>query len=66
MSEKRKTTLVSDLVLDHGTEIKKLRNKGATVTRLVTQYGCARNTMTKALIELGFDGPEWTKPKDEK
>ena len=50
----------ADLVIDHGDEIKELYEKGATVTRLVSKFGCARNTMTTTLIKLGFDGPEWT------
>ena len=64
MSEKRKTILAADLLVDHGNEIKKLKEKGATTTKLVNKFGCSRNTMTKVLIELGFDGPEWAKKKD--
>ena len=64
MKEKRKTILAADLLVDYGDEIKELYEKGATVTRLVIKYGCSRNTMTKVLIKLGFDGPEWAKKKD--
>ena len=61
MSEKRKVILAADLVVDHGDEIKELRNKGATVSKLVEKYGCSRNTMSKTLVLLGFDAPEWMK-----
>ena len=61
MKEKRKTILAADLLVDHGDEIKELKTKGATVTKLVDKYGCSRNTMTKVLVKLGFDGPAWAK-----
>jgi uncharacterized protein YjcR len=61
MSKKHITS--ADLVIDHGDEIKTLRDKGMTITRLVEKYGCARNTMTTTLNKLGFDGPEWSKKK---
>lgn len=54
----------SDLIFDHGDEIKELKNKGVTVTRLTEKYGCSRNTMTVTLGKLGFDVPNWAK-KDE-
>lgn len=64
MKEKRKTILAADLLVDHGDEIKELKEKGATVTKLLTKFSCSRNTMTKVLIKLGFDGPDWAKKKD--
>jgi len=64
MSEKKHITS-ADLVIDHGDEIKRLYNKGMTITRLVTKYGCARNTMTTTLGKLGFKLPNWAKKSDE-
>jgi hypothetical protein len=57
----RKHITSADLVIDHGDEIKALYKKGMTITRLVSKYGCARNTMTQVLVKLGFEGPKWTK-----
>jgi len=54
----------SNLVIDHGDEIKELYEKGATVTRLVEKYGCSRNTMTMTLGKLGFEKPEWAKKNE--
>jgi len=56
----------STIILNHGDEIKKLKERGVTVTALVNKYGCARNTMNKVLVNLGFNGPKWLTGKDKK
>ena len=53
----------STIVLNHGDEIKLLRERGVSVTALVTKFGGSRNTMNKVLVNLGFDGPKWLTKK---
>lgn len=63
MSEKRKVILAADLVVEHGDKIKELKDKGATIEYLKNKYKCSRNTMSVALVKLGYDAPEWMKKK---
>lgn len=56
---KRKTMLASDIAIDHGDRIKDMYDKGASVTRLVKEIGCSRNTMNVVLGKLGYNVPKW-------
>jgi lambda repressor-like predicted transcriptional regulator len=61
-----KHVTVSDLILHHKDEITKLKDAGVTTSALVIKFGTSRNTMTRALIKMGFPGPKWTEKKYSK
>ena len=62
---KRSYISSADLIIDHGEEIKELREKGATISKLVKIYGCSRNTMDLTLKKLGFTAPKWLEKDKE-
>jgi hypothetical protein len=52
------------LVSKHGDALREAYGAGgATVTMLVKDYNCSRNTMTLALGRLGFPVPKWAKDR---
>jgi len=66
MSEKRKYTNTTQLVLEHGEDIASRYEKGVTVGELADHFETSRNTMVMVLSDLGFPSPTWAQPITEK
>ena len=65
MSEKRQLITTDELFSQHGEQIAKAYEDGATVTTLVEKYKCSRNTMVLTLGRLGFPLPKWAQKQAE-